>query len=236
MASPAEADAARRVLLYLRDAYSEETGSMDFSKLSSGAKLALVGGAVLVVATFLPWYGTEIFSINAWDSEFWAIFGCILGIAGAIVLLLPAFGQKGVTAGSFKTEQLAFLLGAAGFVFIAIRWLTENNFVKYGLYLGLIAAGVVAYGAFMEMKSKGQNIPGMKCQTDSVRPRDPKGSPVRVQSPRSARPFFPPKGSTPGQGLHQTTRPLDLLSPPKGEYPGGGGSTKRLPPLDLFSP
>ena len=116
---------------------------MDFSKLSSGAKLALIGGAVLVIDSFLPWYGVFGVSINAWDSEFWAIFGVILGIAGAVVLLLPAFGQKAMTAGSFKTEQLAFLLGAAGFVFIVIRWLTENNFVKYGLFLGLAASAVV---------------------------------------------------------------------------------------------
>lgn len=135
---------------------------MDFSKLSMGAKLALVGGAVLLVDTFLPWYGAFGVNINAWDSEFWAIFGCILGIAGAVVLLLPAFGQKGMSAGSFKTEQLAFLLGAAGFVFIVIRWLTENSFVKYGLFVGLIASAVIAYGAFTEMKSKGMKVPGMK--------------------------------------------------------------------------
>lgn len=135
---------------------------MDFSKLSMGAKLALVGGVVLLVASFLPWYGVFGISINGWDSEFWAILGIILGIAGAVVLLLPAFGKKAVTAGSFKTEQLAFLLGAASFVFIVIRWLTENEFVKYGLYLAIIAAAVVAYGAFTEMKAKGQNIPGMK--------------------------------------------------------------------------
>jgi hypothetical protein len=135
---------------------------MDFSKLSSGAKLALIGGAVLLVSSFLPWYGVFGVSINGWDSEFWAIFGIILGVAGAVVLLLPAFGQKAMTAGSFKTEQLAFLLGAAGFVFIVIRWLTENNFVKYGLFVGLAASAVVAYGAFMEMKAKGQKIPGMK--------------------------------------------------------------------------
>lgn len=135
---------------------------MDFSKLSMGAKLALVGGAVLLVASFLPWHGVFGISINGWDSEFWAIFGIILGIAGAVVLLLPAFGKKAVTAGSFMTEQLAFLLGAAAFVFIVIHWLTNNEFVKYGLYLGILASAVVAYGAFTEMKAKGQNIPGMK--------------------------------------------------------------------------
>src|SRR3989304_3633329 len=113
---------------------------MDFSKLSNGAKLALVGGAVLIVDLFLPWYGVFGVSINAFDSEFLAFGGALVAIAGAGGLLLKAIGKKDVNAGQFKTEQLAFLLGAVGFVMIVLRWLTENNFVKYGLYLGIVAS------------------------------------------------------------------------------------------------
>lgn len=134
---------------------------MDFSKLSNGAKLALVGGAVLVVNLFLPWYGVFGISLNAFDAEFLAWGGSLLAIAGAAVLLLKAMGKRDVEAGQFKPEQLAVLLGAAGFVLIVLRWLTENNFVKYGLYLGILASAVVTYGAFTEMKSKGMKMPGM---------------------------------------------------------------------------
>ena len=135
---------------------------MDFNKLSTGVKLALIGGAVLIVDLFLPWYGVFGISINALDSKFLAWGGCFLAIAGAVLLLLKSMGKKEMSAGSFKTEQLAFLLGAAGFVLIVLRWLTENEFVKFGLYLGIVASALVAYGAFTEMRSKGQNIPGMK--------------------------------------------------------------------------
>ena len=134
---------------------------MDFSKLSTGVKLALIGGAILVVDLFLPWYGVSGFSINAFDAEFTAFGGCLFAIAGAVVLLLKAMGKKEATAGQFKTEQLAFLLGLIGFALIVIRWLTENEFVKFGLYLGLVAAALVAYGAYTEMKAKGQKVPGM---------------------------------------------------------------------------
>ena len=135
---------------------------MDFSKLSMGAKLALIGGVILIVDLFLPWYGAFGVSINAFDSEFLAFGGVLIAIAGAVVLLLSAMGKKEMTAGSFKPQQLAFLLGAIGFVLIVLRWLTENEFVKYGLYVGIIASALVAYGAFTDMKAKGQNIPGMK--------------------------------------------------------------------------
>jgi len=135
---------------------------MDFNKLSMGAKLALIGGAVLIVDLFLPWYGVFGISINAFDAEILAWGGCIVAIAGAVVLLLKAMGKKEMSAGQFKPEQLAFILGAVGFLMIVLRWLTESDFVKYGLFIGIAASALVAYGAFSEMKSQGLKVPGMK--------------------------------------------------------------------------
>lgn len=134
---------------------------MDFSKLSQGAKLALIGGAVLVIDLFLPWYGTAGFSINAFDSEFLAWGGVLLAIAGAVILLLKAMGTQDVNAGQFKAEQLATILAGVGTVLIVLRWLTESDFVKFGLFLGIAAAAVVTYGSFMAMKDAGLELPGM---------------------------------------------------------------------------
>ncbi|HEX9978213.1 MAG TPA: hypothetical protein VGB41_06240 [Acidimicrobiia bacterium] len=138
---------------------------MDFSKLSNGAKLALIGGAVLVVDLFLPWYSADLgivsVSAKAFDSGFLAWGGSLIAIAGAVVLLLKAFGTKEMSAGQFKTEQLAVLLGAIGFVLIVLRWLTETSLVAFGLFLGIVAAAVVTYGAFMAMKDAGLKMPGM---------------------------------------------------------------------------
>jgi hypothetical protein len=141
---------------------------MDFSKLSNGAKLALVGGVVLVVNLFLPWYGISgILTLNAFDSVpgfspgFLAWGGSLIAIAGAVVLLLKAFGTKTVNAGQFKTEQLAVLLGGIGFVLIFLRWITETDAVKFGVFLGIAASAVVTYGAWMAMKDAGLQMPGM---------------------------------------------------------------------------
>ena len=142
---------------------------MDFSKLSTGAKLALIGGAVLIVDLFLPWYRVSGFGFsanaNAFDAGFFAWAACVLGAGGAAVLLLKAMGKKDVNAGQFKPEQLAVLLGAASFVFVVLQYLTEGaarEFASFGLWIGLAAAAVVAYGSFMEMKPKGLKVPGMK--------------------------------------------------------------------------
>lgn len=138
---------------------------MDFSKLSMGAKLALVGGAILVVNLFMPWYSIDLgivsASINAFDAGFLAWGGSLIAVAGAAVLLMKAFGTKTVNAGQFKTEQLALMLGAAGFILIVLRFVTESQFAGFGLYLGIIASALVAYGAFRAMKDAGLDMPGM---------------------------------------------------------------------------
>ena len=114
---------------------------MDFSKLSMGAKLALIGGAVLVINLFLDWYSIDFgigsVGANAFDAGFFAWFGSVAAIAGAVILLLKAFGQSQVNAGQFKTEQLALLLGAGGFVLIVLQYLTEGDareFASLGMW------------------------------------------------------------------------------------------------------
>ena len=138
---------------------------MNFSKLSMGAKVALIGGAVLVINLFLPWYsvsaGPFSVSLNAFDAEFFAWGGSFLAIAGAVVLLLKAMGTKDVNAGQFKTEQLALLLGGVGFILIVLRFLTESSAVSFGLFIGIAASAAVTYGAFMAMKDAGLKMPGM---------------------------------------------------------------------------
>jgi len=140
---------------------------MDFSKLSTGAKVALAGGVALVINLFLPWYGVRSFTMNAFDSVpgfspgFLAWGGSLIAIAGAVVLLLKAFGTQEVNAGNFRTEQLATLLGGIGFVLIVLRWLTETDATKYGLFLGIAASAAVTYGCFSAMKDAGLDLPGM---------------------------------------------------------------------------
>jgi len=131
---------------------------MDFNKLSMGMKLALVGGALSLIAIFLPWYGFLGFNISAFNSGFFAWFGCILGVAGAAVLLMKSMGKNEVKAGGFATEQVAAIAGALGFLFVVLRFVTQTDLVKMGLFVGLIGTGLVAYGAFTTMKAAGMDF------------------------------------------------------------------------------
>jgi hypothetical protein len=112
------------------------------------------------VDSFLPWYGAGGFNINGWDSEFWAVFGILLGLAAVVILGLTAFDVTDVNLGALKTEQIALLLGGLSTVFLLLRWLTENNLTKYGLYLGILSAAAITFGSFMAMKEAGLGMPG----------------------------------------------------------------------------
>lgn len=113
---------------------------------------------MLLIASFLPWYSVSGFSINAWDAEFLAWGGVALGVAAGVVMLLKALGKQDVRAGGLASEQIALALAAASFVLIVLRFITESSFSSFGLYLGIIAAAITAYGCFQEMKARGITV------------------------------------------------------------------------------
>lgn len=157
---------------------------MDFNKLSTGMKLVLVGGALTLVAIFMPWFRVSLgpfgsVSANAFSSGFWAWAGCLLVVAGAAVLLVKELGTSEVKAGGFGTEQIAFFAAAAGLVFMIIRFVTMPSAsglgggagAGMGLFMGLIGGGLVAYGAFTVMKDAGMDFKPQQPQ----QPQQPMG-------------------------------------------------------------
>jgi hypothetical protein len=131
-------------------------------RMTTAQKVGAGGALLLLVSSFLPWYSAFGFSIQAWDAEFFAWGGVILGVAGGVILALKGMGTKDVKAGGFAAEQIALLLGAASLVLILLRLLTETSSVSYGLFLGIIGAALVAYGSFTAMKAAGMSVDDMK--------------------------------------------------------------------------
>lgn len=129
---------------------------MDLSRLSTAHKIGIGGAVVLLIDSFLPWYSvsflTESISINGWDAGFLGWGGIVAGVAAGVVLALKATGQKDVGSGSTPAEQIAFVLGVVSFVLIVLRLVTEMDAAAFGLFLGIVASGAVAYGAFMAKK------------------------------------------------------------------------------------
>ncbi len=136
---------------------------MDFSKLTRNQQIALGGGVIAVLSLFMPWYGidTIVGSINAsaFDAGILAWGGLLLAIAAASILVLKTLEVADAKVGTLAAEQLALILAGIGLVFIVLRWITDSSFTKFGLFLGLIAAAAVSYGAFGSMKDAGLELP-----------------------------------------------------------------------------
>jgi len=137
---------------------------MDFSKLSQNQKIAAGGGILAIISLFVPWYGIGVsgiasFNISAFDAGFLAWFGLVLAIAAAVIVLLKALEVTELKAGNLATEQLALIGAGLGFILVVLRLVTETDFVKWGLFLGLISTAVVAYGCFGAMKDAGLEMP-----------------------------------------------------------------------------
>src|SRR5687767_9528497 len=138
---------------------------MDFSRLSTGAKIALVAGVVLLVDSFLAWYSAEGFGIkitaNAWDVGLLAWGGCLAGFAAGVILALKAMGKKDVATSGMSAEKIAMILGIASFVMILLRLVTDTEFVAYGTFIGVVASAAVAYGAWVANKETAPASTGM---------------------------------------------------------------------------
>ena len=137
---------------------------MDFSKLSPNNMIAGAGGLVSLINIFLPWYGVDFgfgasVTANAFDAGFLAWFPALLAVAAGVLVVLKALDVWEAKAGALTTEQLAMMLGAVATVLILLKLLTDNDFTKYGIYLGLIAAAVTAVGAFLSAKDEGVGLP-----------------------------------------------------------------------------
>lgn len=139
---------------------------MDLSKLSQNQKMALGGGVLAIIASFMPWFGESgIVSWNAWDVGFLGWGGTIFVVLGAAVLLLKAADVQDVSIGSLAAEQIALLAAGFGTLLILLRFLFGLDVFgvsvsrKYGLFIAIIAAALATYGSFGVMKDEGLEMP-----------------------------------------------------------------------------
>ena len=138
---------------------------MDVSKISKGGMVFIGGSILFAIASFLSWFSLSAFgydaSANGFDTGFlWCTLWFIAFLAGAVILALPAFGVAAP-----KVPPVAFLaVGALGAFFVVLKLLIGESYVdrSIGLYLGAIAAIVVAAGGFLTFKESGGTIDDLK--------------------------------------------------------------------------
>jgi hypothetical protein len=132
--------------------------SFDFAKLSTASKILLVGSAVYIIDSFLPYWNHVCVSGFAGISGvcagtgLWHDWGILAGLLAFLILAMEIATILGVQV-QLGTAQLRNQIegGLAGGVllFTLLRILVDRHFLSWAAWLGLIIAIAIAYGGWM---------------------------------------------------------------------------------------
>jgi hypothetical protein len=171
------------------------------SRLRTGEWLALVGAAALLVTLFLPWFGVEVPSAeeqgqgsavlnllntyskgswgSGWDALGWLTILLALGAIGCAAWLAFANATGRPVAQTVAASVLTPSIGTFAFVALALRALVfqpgpnELVVLRYGAWLGLLAALILALGGWWAIKDERTDAPESAYTPPEPRPAPP---------------------------------------------------------------
>jgi hypothetical protein len=137
---------------------------MDTSRLTTGDLIAGVGGVVLLIALFLPWYGVSVdvagFSASE-SASGWEVLGFIdilLFLISVAAVAIVAARAAGALPDDVPAPVILLGLGALAVLLVLYRIAdipTDGDVPaqvdlsrKVGIFIALIGAGAVAYGGW----------------------------------------------------------------------------------------
>jgi hypothetical protein len=137
---------------------------MDMSRTSTGQRIAGIGGVLLFIFLFLPWFGEGGQELSGWEGQsstdvfmlITAVVAIAAGLAGPTGLLVPGLTLNGAAA----------LLGAVAT--IQLVWLSffDGDGREYGMYLSLLAAIAIAVGGYLAAQAEGDAARGIAPSRD----------------------------------------------------------------------
>ena len=164
------------------------------SRLRGGEWTALAGAAALVVTLFLPWFGievpgpagnlvnpflAEVSGTSGWNTLGWLVIVLALAAVGCAVWLAIANATAGPVAQAVAASVLTATAGTVALIALALRVLVfqpgPNDLVvlRYGAWLGLLAALVLALGGWWAMKDERTGAPESAYTPPEPRPAPP---------------------------------------------------------------
>jgi len=168
------------------------------SRLRAGEWTAAVGAAALLLTLFLPWFDVEIpepqgqggilnivhtYSTGSWGSGWdalgWLAIAIALAAIGCVVWLAIANATRRPVAQTVAASVLTATAGTFAFVVLALRALVfqpgPNDLVvlRYGAWLGLLAALILAVGGWWATKDERTDAPESAYTPPEPRPAPP---------------------------------------------------------------
>jgi hypothetical protein len=137
-------------------AQPQRPGGFDMNRVSTGSKILLVAGLLLLIDLFLPWQSAGGGSIGGFEIPGVSFngfrgLGILAGILAIALLVWEGLVAAGVNInmGNTSPALIGAILGGATALFTIITFLTMLSGVTWGAFIGLILALALAYGAYM---------------------------------------------------------------------------------------
>ncbi len=196
---------------------------MDLDRLSMGEKIASVSAILLFVFMFFNWFGVEVSGVggfsgtisgeggNAWEAldfiPYVLLATIVVALGVAALRLTDAAYEPPVSANTVVT-----VLGVISVLLILFRIVDPPTFGSFGgvsveatrnigIFLGLIAAGGIAYGGYSAMREEGMTFGDA---ADRLSSGPGAGTPPPSSQPPSSSapppPPPPPSNPSPPQG------------------------------------
>jgi hypothetical protein len=193
---------------------------MEADKLSTGEKVSAVSAVLLFVFMFFDWFGVEVSGVpgfsgtvsssgggSAWDAldviPIFLMLAIVAAIGVAVIRLTDADVEPPVSMN-------AIVAGLGGFAVLLIlyRIVSPPDFgsfggvsvdatLKFGIFLGLIAAAGIVYGGYSAMREEGTTFGGEADRLGGSGPQPPAGGAPPPPPAQQPPPPPPPQAQQP---------------------------------------
>jgi hypothetical protein len=175
---------------------------MDVNRLSTGEKIAGAAAVLLFISMFFAWFGYEIpggelgiggsFSFNAWESF---DFIDLVLLVTVVVTLAAVIATATDAVIDFPLNPVVAVLGGLSLLLVLYRIIDPPGETdrEFGVFLGLVLSGLVAYGGYRAMQEEGSSFAEVGDRFSGGGRGGPGGGPP--QPPSSTPPPPPPPRS-----------------------------------------
>ena len=133
------------------------SNGFDASSIKRSTWLTGGGSVVLLISTFFSWgtfsVGPVTLNVSGWDT---GALGKLVFFAALIAIILVVVDYMKVDVSQMPVPISLALVGAAaaGLLFVILRFLFMPDGLSraWGLYLAIIAAAALAYGAWLKLQ------------------------------------------------------------------------------------
>jgi hypothetical protein len=160
----------------------------DLKALSTGTKIILAAGLLLLIDTFLAWQkvsaeinGVEIASATA--SGWHGFLGVVMGLA--LIALLAWVGLQVANVDlniNLPDRTVTMALAVLVLVFAVLKNLVDD-YSAWASYVGIVLAAVVAFGAWMRMQEPEAAVAGAAPAAPAAPAPPPPAAPPQPEAP-----------------------------------------------------